>query len=278
MRRANEIRYCVGGRWAGNAETVDPCVIFYQHREECENLRTEARVLVSYAGATEADLTPEQAKAHHCRGCLPREAVSGWLCEHCHRHLAQWLANGETNSLLFAWRWLRTQYAPVQSSAGRQDWERSGSRDDLPSALREAVLDCRRLMEDRVYIAEERAWQTLTPEQPMADLPPFDLVEGVAFLRNHMLGIEDHRDLVGPLFVRVQDSMVDAHRLAPWRATATKIRGEDGPIPCPHCERKTLSIFGGDAFVTCRSCHSTIHDGRFGIWTEMLEGERREGA
>lgn len=272
------LRYCVGGRWAGNAEHTDPCTTRFQHLAECDEMRTAGRIALAPAGATQDVLDPGQKLALNCRGCLPREAESGWLCEHCHRYLDQWLADGKENSLLYAWRYLRTRYAPVQSSSAHQDWERSGTREDLPSALREAVLDCRRLMEDRVFIGEERARQVLTlpAEKPIADLPPFSMAEGVAFLRNHLLRIEDNRDLVAWLFVRVQDSMVDAHRLAPWRATATKVRGADGPIPCPHCERKTLMMYGGDSFVTCASCHMTIHRERFDQWSAMIESEREE--
>ena len=252
------IRYCVGGRWAGSdsAETI-PCVNRYRHGEDCP------------------DRTTEEVK---CSGCEPRHATDGYLCGTCHRYLAQWLAapiKGEPaeNSLLFVHSWLKSQVRREGSTAAKEDWQRGGSSDDgQPSVIREAVFDCIRLMEDRVFIGEERLLQS--QGVVMADFGAFDFTEGVARLRNAILKIEDDPLLVGELFRKLQDTMITAHGLAPWRATAHVIRGTDGPIPCPHCERKALTLFGGDSWVTCRSCHATIDRGWFDHWSAMLESGR----
>ena len=123
-----------------------------------------------------------------------------------------------------------------------------------------------------MYIAEERLRQSLG--QHLSEAGPYSFADGVAFLRRNLITIEDDSLLVGELYRKLQDSMVQAHALAPWRKMATKVRGNEGPIPCPHCERKTLMQFGGESFVTCTSCHATVSDQRFQIWTVMLEQER----
>lgn len=247
--RASEHRTCVGGRWAGDAET-HPCVIRFQHKPDCDD-------------------------RDQCPGCLPREAVEGWLCETCDRYLRQWLGDGAVSSLPWVYDWLGREVGTLRSTAIRDDWQRPSDKDSLPSVIGDRghdLIDCRQLMADRVYIAEERVRQSLG--QHLGDAGPWSFADGVAFLRRHTIKIEDNPMLVGELYRKVQDSMVEAHALAPWRKTATTVRGQDGPIACPHCERKTLRRFGGDDFVTCVTCHATVHEKRFGIWTEMLEQER----
>lgn len=250
------IRYCLGGRWAGSeSDATIPCVIRFQHTTDCED-------------------------RDKCTGCLPRLATDGYLCATCHRYLAQWLAapdkNGKPaeNSLMFAHGWLQSNTARSTSSAAREDWQRTGGGDDdgPPLVIRTAVFDCLRLMEERVYIAEERLLQAQKVAQ--ADLGVWDFGEAVARLRNSIVKIEDDPMLVGEAFRKFQDTMIVAHGLAPWRGQVTRVRGGDGPIPCPHCERKTLSYFAGDAWVTCTSCSSTLDRKWFDHWAAMLEGEQ----
>lgn len=242
-----EVRYCVGGKWAGpDADSTFPCLVRFQHLADC-------------------------ADRDDCPGCLPREADSGWLCEHCHRFIQQWLSDGQ-NGLVAAYHWLGDQMVPLRTNYP-QERRRGGDRADRA----EALMSVRSLIVDRVYIAEERARMALAgrlvDEPAIADLGPFDLDRGVRFLRRHLIKIEDDPLLIAELFRKAQDSMIEAHAIAPWRRMATKVRGAEGPIACPHCERKSLMQFGGDDFVCCQSCGVTISDERFGIWTVMLEGE-----
>lgn len=239
------IHQCVGGRWAVEAEgaATIPCVTFGSHVESCDG--------------------------EECRGCQPRLVEGGgWLCETCHRYLAEWLADGATHSLLWVHRWLTFRLQPSLTVVA-DDMRRPGVTLDLPSAMSETIYDARQLIEDRVFIADERARQVF--EEPLADLPPFDFAESVAWLRNRLFRIERHRDLTAMIYARFQDAVGQAHRVAPWRATATKVGGREGMIPCPHCQRKTLMQFGGNSYVSCLTCHATISDDRFGIWTRMIE-------
>lgn len=273
-----ERHHCVGGRWAGpDAETTVPCVVRYQHRADCEELRAKVREMLAKDVKPDevlAQAAPDLREAHACPGCLPREATSGYLCDTCHTHLEEWLGDGP-NGIAAVHVWLGANLTPTSSSAAREDWERSGTSEDLPAAIRPAIFDCRRLLEDRVYIAEERA-RSAGIGEPLSEVGLFDFGRGCAYLRRYILKIEEDALLVGELYRKLQASMIEAHGLAPWRATATKVRDKDGPIACPECERKSLMQFGGSDYVKCTSCGAAIDNKRFGIWTEMIE-QQREG-
>ena len=242
-----QVRYCVGGRWAGSGQDpVFPCLERHQHETDCED-------------------------RDNCPGCLPRLADNGWLCGTHHRYLAQWLGADEENGLVRVRAWLLANLAGMGSSEIKDNADqRAAAINELPSAMREDIFDCVRLIDDRVFIGEERARQAGVGS-PLIEAGPWSFESGVEFLRSRLVPIEDDALLVGELFRHLQDSMVQAHVLAPWRRKATKVRADDGPIPCPHCEHKTLMQFGGDDFVTCTWCGNTITDERFGIWTRMLE-------
>jgi ribosomal protein L37AE/L43A len=274
--RVGQYRECVGGRWAGDGDTF-PCVWRYRHMPACEDLREQARTIIGRDA--NAELEDDLRAAHDCPGCLPREATEGWLCETCDRYLRQWLGGGE-NSLSGARSWLLSNVGPLRSTAIRDDWQQRSDKDALPSAVGERgfdLLDCVKVLEDRVYVAEERLRVALG-NRDLADVGPWDFDRSMALLRRHVLKMEDDPLLVGEVFRKFQDSMIDAHARAPWRKMATKIRGSDGPIACPHCERKTLMQYSGDDFVTCTTCHCVVSDKRFGVWTEMLEDENRKAA
>ena len=232
-------RTCVGGR------PGRPCVIFGQHATDCHD--------------------------ETCRGCLPRPGTQGWLCDTCDTHLRQWLAVTKTpegewrpNSLLWVHGWLGLAQS-VRRKAAPQFDHIVTCRDDLPSPVSEAIMDCRRRIEAIVAAAEEWAREKLDGVSA-ADLGRVDLVESVAYLARRVVSIEDSRSLVGALYDDTQDVMIEAHSLAPWRAERKRIAG----IPCPGCERVTMTLFGGDDFVTCTTCQTVVASRRFDIWTEML--------
>lgn len=247
IHRANEIRWCVGGRY-GRA-----CTSYGRHIQGCP------------------DEGKPDGRESTCTGCEPRQATDGHLCRTCDTYLRQWLdvttSDGEprTNSLLWVHHWLGLSQSARITRAPRWDPGRGGASTDLPSPLSEAVLDCRRLIEDRVYIAEERA-RSVFDGRPLADTAPFRFDEGVSYLAGKLLRIEDDHDMVTWLYEKLQDSMVTAHMLAPWRAQPTLLAG----ITCPNCERMSLWIEGGDEHATCRTCHNTVVSKRFDQWVAML--------
>lgn len=254
------IRYCVGGPW----ERI--CTQFGQHGDDCPD----------------AAKTPDQPRT--CRGCYPRLATQGHLCDTCDTYLRQWLdvtshtprtpdgkpatrshvpdckradcpgCEWRTGSVLWVHWWLGLAQSARITRAPRWDTGR-GEKDDLPSPLSEAILDCRSLLVDRVYIAEERLRGRAGEFQ-----------RGVEHLARSVLRIEDDPDLCHHVYERLQDSVTTAHRLAPWRAQAERLQG----IACPHCERMSLVIEGGEDFATCRSCRCTVVSRRFDQWVAML--------
>lgn len=237
--RTTAIRYCVGG-------PIDrPCLSFGAHAEGCES--------------------------DQCRGCQPRQATQGYLCDSCDTYLRQWLDctsrdEYRPNSVLWVHWWLGLAQS-VRSQRSRWTDRVQSSRDDLPSPLSEAILDCRRLLDDRLYIAEERLREVLG--QSPESMPPYRTDTTTAFLSRHVIQIEDDPDLCRLVWDRLQDSMVTAHRLAPWRAAVERLHG----IPCPRCERATLAIYGGDDFATCQTCRSVTASRRFDQWVAMLDHE-----
>lgn len=242
-----EIRYCVGG------PKDRPCTSFGHHGDDCPN----------------RGIPDDQPKP--CRGCAPRHATEGHLCATCDTYLRQWLDVTQPlkmHSLLWVHDWLGLSQSLRGSRAPRWDFGRGQSGDRLlPSPLNEAILDCRRLLEDRVYIAEERVREVFDGTPAVGR---FDFTESVAFLASRILRIEDDADLCRHVYERFQDSMVTAHQLAPWRPVAERLSG----IPCPHCERVSLVIEGGEDFATCRTCRCTVVSKRFDQWVAMLDHER----
>jgi len=79
----------------------------------------------------------------------------------------------------------------------------------------------------------------------------------------------EHEDSIGEDWGTLADAMSRAHALAPWRPAATRMHG----IPCPTCQRKSLTLFGGDESITCASCRECITPSRYAIWVRMLEAE-----
>lgn len=250
---AQEIRYCVGGR------PGTPCCVRFRHLPDC----------------THTDRNEPDA----CWGCQPRLATSGWLCEHCHTRLAQWINPGRQsdgqhypaeNSLLWAHRWLGTQLAARQSQAARQDYERSRSEEGPVTALNLGMHDMRQAIEDHVYEWQEATWDRVEG-RPMSELGAFDLGDAMAYLARQLFKIEDNRDLVAVIHQEAQETMRDAHSMAPWRAgKPVLIEG----IPCPHCDRMQLHRFAGDEFLTCMECRATVAQQRFDQWTAMVRYER----
>ena len=268
------LRYCVGGPFDR------PCTQFGQHLDDCTN--------------------------EHCRGCYPKLATQGFLCDTCDTYLRQWLdctshtprnPNGrpvalghvpacrdadcpgceyQPNSLLWVHWWLGLAQSARMSRSKWGDKIKAG-RDDLPSPLSESILDCRSLLEDRVYIIEERLLEGLgqpigkpQPRSAWASQPLFNMADAVSFIGRNVIRIEDEEALCRHVWERLQDSMVNAHLLAPWRAETKRLHG----IPCPHCERASLAIFGGDGFATCLTCRATVVSKRFDQWVAMLRHEQ----
>lgn len=251
-----EIRRCVGGR--GWVLSWQPCTSFGSHLPDCDR--------------------------DTCRGCLPRPATHGWLCETCHTRLSGWLAPGRythdgliepamdrdgrpMSSLIWAWAWLGINLGAPITVACRDDSDRGGGSGDLPSAVVDRRVSVRRRMEDYIYLHEERARRDVLHER-LADAPVFDFLDGVALLYRYLSRIISDEAFAADMFAEVCESMTDAHMICPWRGQDTHV-----PVPCPNCERKTVSRHAGDDYLTCSTCRTVILRSRFDQWTAMLGGD-----
>lgn len=260
-----EIRYCVGGPYD------KPCISHGQHRDGCD--------------------------VEKCKGCAPRLATEGHLCSSCDVRFRQWLDVGtvtktpeglaidghvpsctnpgcpgceyKPNSVLWVHWWLGVAQSARVRRSPRWGEMVKGSSDDLPSPLSEAILDCRATLEARIAAIEEHVREDIDHEVP-AHMPVYRFAEAVPYLASRLLRIEDHADIMRAVWEDLQDSMVTAHMLAPWRAGMSRIHG----VPCPHCERMALVIHGGDDFGTCQHCKCVVASKRFDQWAAMVNYER----
>lgn len=224
-----------------------------------------------------------------CRGCHPRYATHGLLCESCHAQLAEWLRPStdtfeETSedgtprqvpysSLAWVEQHLTRSMAGVKGVRTREDYERPSAEEGRPLPFSARMYDVRTQLRDAVYVAEERAREALNLS-PAEGL--FTVDRATAMLRTWLASIERDADLVtwlwgsgpegpngaypdGRMFA---GAMVSAHMAAPWRPERRRVPG----IPCPHCDVRALVIFGGSADVTCTHCWATIPRERYDQW------------
>lgn len=200
-----------------------------------------------------------------CRGCLPREAAHGRLCEHCHGRLVEWL-----QSVGALYRWLSVNIAPGTAAGAKQDWQRPAAADGAPAPVRIAVLDVRNLLVDRLLELEDCA-------RDVFDRPPrqgrFSLARAALFLEGWLSRLEDDEDLVAHAFELLEDLFRRARSVAPWEDRPRRITG----IICPQCEQATLEVRPGMEDVTCRTCRAVIPKQRYEIWTRILADEASGG-
>ncbi len=228
---------------------------------------------------------PGAPSAPECRGCRPRYATYGLVCESCHAHLVEWLSpasatfvdvEGRTMPVSgAAWvrRHLTAEIHAIRSVSARQDWERPAKGDDDTRIDR--LLDVRQQLDDALYVAEERAIETFGLTQRL-----FDAEEAVGLLRTWLGSIERHPEFVVWLYGEgpskdypegrmLTGAMVSAHMAAPWRPARRRVKG----VPCPHCNAAALVIFGGSVDVTCTHCWAQIPRERYDQWTHAYAKE-----
>lgn len=233
-----------------------------------------------------------------CRGCLPRAAEHGWLCEKCHLRLSASLAEvpGQHSLLLSTTRPSsqirvrpqlkhgRPEYHPTESTAPRYMYV-SGVHPSSPQEgepVRIACLDTAQALTD--LLAEWIEWvcevhDALGPKRTQTQAerdgwsePPvrFEVGTAVRWLRGNISRLES-LEAIGDMMEDLRMLMGQAHALAPWREQVRRING----IPCPSCHRHTLRQYGGRDTVTCTTtwCEEEIPQDRYLIWARMYEEE-----
>lgn len=190
-----------------------------------------------------------------CRGCAPREAEHGLLCQPCAWRLGDWLdptpppASGPwPSSLLTAWHRLGMELGGL--SGITYDSDRVGLTREPPTPLHLARHDARAMIETRLTLWC-RAWcEERSLRGPDTWTPP----AVVAYLGGWIDGLCAW-PAIADMWGELAECMADAHALAPWRAA---VRHCDG-VPCPHCGRKALRVYSGDSWVTCGTCGALVH-------------------
>lgn len=206
------------------------CNLYRRHLAECEN-------------------------QDECRGCLPRRATHGHLCDTCHRRFELMLTDAPV-----VYRWLTGNMATGSSGASDGDVV-TGSREQ-PLPIKADVYDVRQLLADRLA-----AWVDDFAEDVDLTKPERSTVEAdAAFLLRWIRSLE-LCDWIGDWWQELAETMSLAHALAPWRPAMRRVP----QVPCPGCAETNLAIWGGESDVTCLSCGIMMTEDKFGLWERVLK-------
>jgi hypothetical protein len=205
-----------------------------------------------------------------CRGCLPRRAERGRLCQTCHRRFELMLTDAPT-----VYRWLTgNMVAGQEASRAKEDHERrrgGGERGitETPVPIKLAVMDVRDLLADQLteWVDEWCELKSLTG--PLRHTVDAD----VAFLLTWLYGLESV-EWIADWWESLAQTMSDAHALAPWRPVMRRVPG----VPCPGCAETNLVIFGGETDITCMSCKIMLTEQRFELWERVLKMGQEEAS
>jgi hypothetical protein len=225
------------------SETTTACVrgcsLYRQHLSDCDN--------------------PDE-----CRGCLPRRATNGLLCDPCYRRLQLMLTDAPV-----VYRWLTGNMSSGTGAARpHEDYERGGTP-EMPAPIKVQVLDLRDLFADQLT-----EWVDEWCEKHGLTGPPRHSVGAdSAFLLTWLPGIA-RLDWIGDWFETVAQTLIDAHALAPWRPAVRRIPR----VPCPGCGETNLVIYGGESDITCQSCKIMMTEDRFDQWQLVLKADEAQAS
>lgn len=223
------------------------CSMYRQHLAECEGAQDDET----------------------CRGCLPRRATNGNLCDTCHRRFELMLTDAPV-----VYRWLTGNLSgPADVSAEPDLSKWAGDRPELGANTRlpisAAIFDVRQTLADQLAL-----WVDDFAEDVDLTKPDRSTVEAdAAFLLRWIKSLE-LCDWIGDWWEELAETMSQAHALAPWRPSMRRIKR----VPCPGCAETNLVIFGGESDVTCLSCRIMMTEERFGLWERVLKMETAEEA
>jgi hypothetical protein len=184
--------------------------------------------------------------AGHCRGCAPRPAHA-WslLCGKCfYRRL-----RGPLRQLPGIHGWLG-----VRMGGMRTNWAEPGV-----SGSRETALPINTEMHDlRVLITQilaAWAYRAAREHVPPIHGPSHYGPDWTApWLDAHATWCAQQA-WVPVLVTHLSELVKTANGLVPWQPPRTRL-----PLPCPKCEQMTLTLFGGEDWVTCttQNCDEVI--------------------
>lgn len=250
-----------------------------------------------------------------CRGCFPRPAEFGSLCEPCHLRLAAMIqqAPAQRDLLLSVVTPSASPSLTAQTVARIPDgWRTDDSHSrarmhaaSTPSSpqegepLRLACLDLAQAIADTLSAWVERIvdeTEARGPVRQQSNDARIDPRKRTALVKGERAGyrwtepaarFEVHtasRWLLAQLatlerLAGIGDDF-EAFAEEMSRAHAAAPWREESKrlrgIPCPECRRVSLRIFGGEDHVVCTTCKTEISHGRYLIWARMFEQARDE--
>lgn len=219
-------------------ETTEACIrgcrMYNQHLVECEG---------------------------ECRGCLPRRATHGHLCDTCKRRLELMIHDAPT-----VIRWLTgNMTAGTGSARAKEDHEQIRGAAEQPAPIKIDLLDLRDLLRDRLTLWVDDWCEFKGLTGPERHSPEVDS----EYLLTWLPGV-CKLDWIGDWWTEMAETMSEAHALAPWRPTMRRLPR----VPCPGCEETNLAIYGGESDVTCLSCGIMMTEDRFAMWERVLKMEQ----
>jgi len=230
-----------------------------------------------------------------CKGCEPREAKHGWLCEGCHLRLLDWLTNAPGQHAL-----LKITATPSLSQAMQPDAIHAstyGAPTPLNIAAASTMTDLTDVLSGWVEMVADQhgmrgpialltrngienpqgrqlnpRWSHFAGQSVWCDPPiRFEIHAACLWLRGQIERLEACPG-IGDLWGELGEVMSQAHCLAPWREESARLKG----IECPECHSIALVRYGGDEHVTCQRCNAHVSPGRYAIWTRELAGVRAQ--
>jgi hypothetical protein len=238
------------------------CIRSQIHRDDCSDPDCQASGLGCRGLCRMARRHLDSCADDHCRGCLPRPATHGLLCDGDHRRLERTLYEIPRVLVLLAGHKAPGQRAPSGDVIRR-------TKGDPPAPLALDVLDLERRLGDIVTEwARDHADRNGLHVTRGGD--PTPIPDPVAYLTRHLASVECGSGIADQMY-DLHDAMRQAHTLVPWRPETTYLGA-----PCPECHCQALVMVGGDDWVTCRECHATIPEDRYGLWSRVILHEREQ--
>lgn len=307
------------------ADCTRGCTVFRKHRAPCPVsdgsdgvwMKPPLEVLDGrHVGQTQFTeryrFTPEAGTEmwYACKGCLPRPARHGTLCESCHVRLEQWL-HGERHgkwwlpdmgSIAWAYDWLADDLIPGQIAVNPNKPKKRSKgeplaalslmihdlRQDLAQALAQWLgMVCeqfglygpewwRKRLDEAKRRQEVRSHDAYAPYAETdwrAWLPQSssEVVDAQRYLHNWLDRVEGVSDVAVAIYDRAQELSRKVAGVAPWEPKPRRLGRE---VVCPECERPALAIFEGQTSVTCMRCGAVWGREKYDLWAEVIRSEK----
>jgi hypothetical protein len=222
-----------------------------------------------------------------CRGCEPRRAEHGRLCDQCHIRLTGWLAGDEhAGSLAWSYGWIAADLEPGQD--GGYGTIRRGKQAP-PAALATHVYVlrqdiCKHLGEWLRHVTgefnlhgpewwnhrvehrsdDESSWRSWLPQNQA------EVHQAAKYLLTWLDRIETVPDLAKMIYAEADKLVGRVAGLAPWEAKWKRYPG----LECPSCKQESLGRFEGNEHLTCGRCGEIVTRARYDRWSALITSEK----